>query len=57
MVPLSFSLLTRIILGEAILIGVSACVLGTALGLQGAWAGRIIHKVTIGLVLNTSVPP
>jgi len=50
------SLLTRIILGEAILIGVSACVLGTALGLHGAWAGRIIHKVTIGLLLNTSVP-
>jgi hypothetical protein len=44
------------VLGEAVVIAASACVLGTLLGLQGAWAGQQVNRITIGLVLGFSVP-
>jgi putative ABC transport system permease protein len=49
-------LLGRLVLGEALLIALTACVLGTLMGLQGSWAGLQIYRLMIGLVLNMHVP-
>ncbi len=48
-------LLGRLVLGEAVLIALSACVLGTGMGLQAAWGGMQIYKIILGLVLNFKV--
>lgn len=48
-------LLGRLVLGEAILISLAACVLGTAMGLQGAWAGQNIHRVILGTILTMTI--
>lgn len=44
-------LLGRLVLGEAVLIALGACVLGTLMGLQIAWAGQQLTQASIGLVL------
>ncbi|MGQ0628319.1 MAG: ABC transporter permease, partial [Phycisphaerales bacterium] len=49
-------LLARLVFAEAALIGVTACIVGTAMGMQGAWAGQQVHRVTVGLVLQMSWP-
>ncbi len=49
-------LLLRMVLGEALIIAIAACVLGTAMGYQGAWAGREMNKMIIGLELKTHFP-
>lgn len=49
-------LLLRMVLGEALVIAITACVLGTAMGMQGAWAGREINRMIIGLELKTQLP-
>ena len=45
-------MLGRLVLGEALIIAVVACILGTALGFQGSWAGLKINAVAIGLQLE-----
>jgi putative ABC transport system permease protein len=44
-------LLARLVLAEAVLIAVTAGVLGTAMGVQGAWAGRRLDAMLLGLRL------
>lgn len=48
--------LLRLVLGEALVIAIAAIVLGTAMGLQGAWAGRRLNQFLIGLELNLLIP-
>lgn len=48
--------LVRLVLGEALLIGLTACVVGTMLGMQAIYAGRQIDAKLFGIVL-TSAPP
>ncbi|MBU6411930.1 MAG: ABC transporter permease [Planctomycetes bacterium] len=50
------STLVRLVLGEALLIGLTACVVGTLLGMQAIYAGRQIDAKLFGIVL-TSAPP
>jgi putative ABC transport system permease protein len=50
------STLIRLVLGEALLIGLTACVVGTLLGMQAIYAGRQIDAKLFGIVL-TSAPP
>ncbi len=49
-------LLGRLILGEVILISLTACVLGTGLGLQVSWAAIRMYELLAGLQLNLSPP-
>lgn len=45
-------LLGRLVMGEALLVALVACILGTAIGLQGSWAGLQINRLAIGLELS-----
>jgi putative ABC transport system permease protein len=49
-------LLARLVMGEALLIAIVACVLGTLMGLQGSWAGLQLYRLMIGLVLSLQPP-
>lgn len=49
-------LLLRMVIGEALIIAVVACVLGTSMGLQGAWAARSMNAKIIGLSLGAHFP-
>ena len=49
-------LLTRLVLAEAVVIGVTASIVGTLMGLQGAWAGVRIYELLIGLVMEMRLP-
>lgn len=42
-------LLTRLVIAESVLIALAAGILGTAMGLQGAWAGRRLDAMLLGL--------
>lgn len=48
--------LVRLICGQAILIAVTACILGTGLGIQAAWGGRETNRQVIGIDLSMSLP-
>lgn len=50
-------ILTRLILAEAAIVALAACILGTAMGLQGSWAGTHLHGGLLGLSLNLQPPP
>lgn len=50
------SLVSRLVLGEVVLVALAACVLGTALGLQGSMAGTHMHHALLGLQTR-AVPP
>jgi putative ABC transport system permease protein len=50
-------MIARLVLAEAIIIAASACVLGTVMGMQGAWAGQRVNTVLIGLELRRWLPP
>ncbi|MEM7623700.1 MAG: ABC transporter permease, partial [Planctomycetota bacterium] len=43
------TMLVRLVIGEAILIGVTAALLGTLMGFQGSWAGMRIYQLLLGL--------
>lgn len=45
-------LISRMLVGEVLLIALTACVLGTALGLQGCWAGIRLNRLLAGLELR-----
>tara|TARA_R110002096_G_scaffold173781_7_gene348697 strand:+ start:59937 stop:62648 length:2712 start_codon:yes stop_codon:yes gene_type:complete len=49
--------LVRLICGQALIIGITACVLGTLLGLQAAWGGQHVNRVTVGMDLKFMLPP
>lgn len=49
-------LLSRLVLGEAVVMALTACVLGTLLGLQGAWAGHKLHGLLLGLNYEIRLP-
>jgi putative ABC transport system permease protein len=48
--------LTRLVLGEALIVGVAAAILGTALGLQGAWGGQQVTTSSIGIEVPIDPP-
>lgn len=50
-------LLTRLIVGEALLIALAAAGLGTLMGIQGSWAGQRLYGLLLGLSLNLRPPP
>lgn len=50
-------LLTRLVLGEALVIALAACVLGTLMGVQGSWAGQRMYAALLGLLLELRPPP
>jgi putative ABC transport system permease protein len=50
------SLLTRLVLGEALIVGVTAVILGTLMGIQGSWAGQRLHAALLGISLNLRPP-
>lgn len=49
-------LMARLVLGEALLIAVTACIVGTLMGVQAAWAGQKMYEAVLGLLLHMSVP-
>lgn len=49
--------LTRLVLGEAVVIAAVACLLGTMMGVQGAFAGNRIDRALWGLDVTPSPPP
>lgn len=48
----SRGILARLVIGETLLVGIAACILGTAMGLQGAWAGQNLYRLLLGLLLE-----
>jgi putative ABC transport system permease protein len=52
----SRGMLSRLVIGEALIVALTACVLGTLMGLQGAWAGRRLYALLLGLSLQPYVP-
>lgn len=49
-------LISRMVLAEAAIIAISACIVGTIFGVQAAWAGQRMNAAMIGLRLTLSVP-
>jgi len=47
---------TRLVLGEAVVIALVACLLGTVMGIQGSWAGQRVYKLLLGLDLKVTLP-
>lgn len=47
----------RLICAQALIIGLSACVLGTLLGFQAAWGGQHINRAIVGIDLSFRPPP
>lgn len=53
----SRGLLVRLVAGEAIVIALAACVVGTLMGVQAAWAGQRLYETLIGIGDLRLVPP
>jgi putative ABC transport system permease protein len=49
-------MLTRMVLAEAVIIAAGAMVTGTALGIQGAWAGQELHRGLMGIDMTLRPP-
>lgn len=52
----SRALVSRLVLGEAVIIALAACILGTLMGFQGAYSGRRLNALLIGLELTFRPP-
>lgn len=50
-------LLARLVLAEAAIVALAACVLGTFMGVQGAFGGTRLNRVIWGLELEALPPP
>ncbi|MGE4198540.1 MAG: FtsX-like permease family protein [Phycisphaerales bacterium] len=50
-------LVARLVLAEAVIIGAAACVVGTVMGMQGAWAGQRVNSLLLGIELRRWTPP
>lgn len=48
--------LVRLITAQALIIALTACVLGTGLGIQAAWGGREMNRQVIGIDLENALP-
>lgn len=48
--------LVRLITAQALIIALTACVLGTCLGIQAAWGGREMNRRVIGIDLESALP-
>ncbi len=48
--------LVRLICAQALLIAITACILGTALGVQAAWGGQETNRQIIGIDLSMVLP-
>ncbi|MEO1009347.1 MAG: FtsX-like permease family protein [Planctomycetota bacterium] len=46
----------RLVLGEAVLVAITAMILGTALGTQSAWAGKRLYALLVGLEFELRPP-
>ncbi len=49
-------LLTRLVLAEATLIALSACVVGTAMGIHASWGGQHMYEILLGIELTMQIP-
>ncbi len=49
-------LLVRLLAAEAVLIALAACLLGTLMGVQGAWGGTRLNALLLGLSLTPRPP-
>ena len=49
-------LIARLVLGEALIIALGACIVGTAFGFHGAWAGQVMNELTLGFQMTTHLP-
>ncbi|MBO6514585.1 MAG: FtsX-like permease family protein [Phycisphaerales bacterium] len=49
--------IVRLICAQALIIGISACILGTLLGFQAAWGGQHINRAIVGIDMNFRPPP
>lgn len=49
-------LLARLIVGEVVLVALTACVLGTLIGVQAAWAEQVLFELVAGLELRLRPP-
>lgn len=49
--------LARLVLGEAMLVALAACVLGTLMGIQGSWAGQRLDRLLMGIDMRLRPPP
>ncbi len=49
-------LLSRLVLGEALIIAITASIIGTMMGMQGSWAGQRLYALLLGLVLELRPP-
>ncbi|MEM7755958.1 MAG: ABC transporter permease [Planctomycetota bacterium] len=48
--------LVKLVLGEAVIVALTAGVVGTLMGIQGAWAGARIYELLLGLLLEVKIP-
>ena len=49
-------LLARLVLAEATLVALSACVVGTAMGVHASWGGQHMYELLLGIVLTLRIP-
>jgi putative ABC transport system permease protein len=49
-------LIARMVLGEALIIALAACIVGTCFGFHGAWAGQKMNELTLGFQMTTHLP-
>lgn len=52
----SRGLVTRLVMGEAILIAISACILGTVMGCQGALGAKRVDELLFGIQVHFKPP-
>ncbi|MDX9911886.1 MAG: ABC transporter permease [Phycisphaerales bacterium] len=52
----SRSLLARLVLAEVVIIALTACVLGTMLGMQGGYSGWRLNRMLLGLATSLTFP-
>jgi len=50
------ALVARLVLGEALVVGIVACILGTCMGFEGAFTGRRLDKLLLGIELTFKAP-
>lgn len=50
------TVLTRLVIGEALVIALAACVMGTLMGVQVSWGGQRMYELMLGLLLKLRIP-
>ena len=50
-------MLTRLVIGEALVVALGACLMGTLMGVQISWGGQRMLQILLGLVLRLALPP